>query len=140
MKNIEKRQDDIVRSFEGLGDWMDKYEYLIGIGKRLPEMDAALKNDANALSGCQSSVWMSAEVRHGRIYYFADSDTLITKGLIALLLQVLNRQSPQAITDADLYFIERIGLHTHLSPARANGLGAIVQQMKRLAQEHVDPV
>lgn len=136
MNSIEKRQNDIIWSFERLGDWMDKYEYLIGLGKQLPEMDAALKNDVNALSGCQSSVWMSAEVKNGRVDYFADSDTLITKGLIALLIQVLNRQPPQVITDADLFFIERLGLHAHLSPARANGLSAIVAQMKRLARDH----
>jgi cysteine desulfuration protein SufE len=94
MASIEKRQEDIVRSFENLGDWMDKYEYLIGLGKRLPPMDAAFKNDANAIGGCRSKVWMTAEVRDGKVHFLIDSDTLITKGLIGLLLQVLDRQSP----------------------------------------------
>ena len=131
---IEKRQEDIVQSFRKLGDWIDKYEYLIGLGKRLPPMDAALKNDANAINGCQSKVWMTAVIRDDKVYYLIDSDTLITKGLIGLLLQVLDRESPRAIADADLFFIERIGLHTHLSPARANGLGAIVKHMKHIAR------
>lgn len=131
---IDKRQEDIVQSFRKLGDWMDKYDYLIGLGKRLPPMDAALKNDANAISDCQSKVWMTAEIRDDKVHYRIDCDTLITKGLIGLLLQVLDMESPRAIADADLFFIERIGLHTHLSPARANGLGAIVKHMKHIAR------
>jgi cysteine desulfuration protein SufE len=134
MTSIEKRQEDIVRSFENLGDWMDKYEYLIDLGKRRPPMDAALKKDANAISGCQSKVWMTADIRDGKVHFLIDSDTLITKGLIGLLLRVLDRESPGAIDAADLFFIERIGLHSHLSPARANGLGSIVKHMKRIAR------
>lgn len=133
MTRIVKRQEDIVQLFRQLDDWMDKYDYLIGLGKRLPPMDAALKNDANAISGCQSKVWMTADIRDDKVYYLIDSDALITKGLIGLLLQVLDRESPRAIADADLFFIERIGLHSHLSPARANGLGSIVKHMKHIA-------
>jgi cysteine desulfuration protein SufE len=134
MTRIVERQEDIVHLFRQLGDWMDKYEYLIGLGKRLPPMDVSLKNDANAISGCQSKVWMTADIQDDKVFYLIDSDALITKGLIGLLLQVLDQESPRAIADADLFFIERIGLHSHLSPARANGLGSIVKHMKYIAR------
>ncbi|UCE41802.1 MAG: SufE family protein [Candidatus Aminicenantes bacterium] len=131
MKNtINDIQDKIIEEFSGLDDWIDKYEYLIDLGKRLNPLALTLKTEKNSMKGCQSKVWINAELKDGRLCFFADSDALITKGLIALLLQVLNNQTPKDIVNSDLYFIEKMGLNVHLSPSRANGLMSIVKQIK----------
>jgi cysteine desulfuration protein SufE len=141
MKSIPKKtindiQDKIIEEFSELDDWLDKYEYLIDLGKELNPLAADLKTEDNAIKGCQAKVWISAEMKDGKLCFFADSDALITKGLIALLLQVLNDQTPADIVNADLYFIEKVGLNSHLSPSRANGLASIVKQIKWYGMEY----
>ena len=133
-KKINKIQDKIIEEFSKLNDWFDKYEYLIDLGKSLEPLDEKLKSEENSISGCQSKVWLKAEIRNERIHYLADSDSLITKGMISLLLRVLNNQFPEDIVNADLYFIDKIGLNSNLSPARANGLISIVKQIKSSAK------
>jgi cysteine desulfuration protein SufE len=141
MKSIPKKtindiQDKIIEEFSELDDWLDKYEYLIDLGKELNPLAADLKTEDNAIKGCQAKVWISAEMKDGKLCFFADSDALITKGLIALLLRVLNDQTPADIVNADLYFIEKVGLNSHLSPSRANGLASIVKQIKWYGMEY----
>lgn len=133
-KKINKIQDEIIDEFSTLNDWFDKYEYLINRGKSLEPLDEKLKSEENSISGCQSQVWIKAEMRDERIHYLADSDSLITKGMISLLLRVLNNQFPEDIVNSDLYFIDKIGLNSNLSPARANGLMSIVKQIKSSAK------
>lgn len=116
---------------------MDKYEYLIQRGKSLKPMDSALKTQENAISGCQSRVWIASELNGDFISFYADSDTLITRGLIALLLDVLDRQPPDSIVNSPIYFIDRVGLRSHLSPSRANGLLSIIKHMKWLAEQRL---
>ena len=133
-KKINKIQDEIIEEFSTLNDWFDKYEYLINRGKSLEPADEKLKSEENSISGCQSQVWIKAEMRDERIHYLADSDSLITKGMISLLLRVLNNQFPEDIVNSDLYFIDKIGLNSNLSPARVNGLMSIVKQIKSSAK------
>ena len=133
-KKINKSQDEIIEEFSKLNDWFDKYEYLIGLGKSLEPLDEKLKSEENSISGCQSQVWIKAEMRDERIHYLADSDSLITKGMISLLLRVLNNQYPENIINSDLYFIDKIGLNSNLSPARVNGLMSIVKQIRSSAE------
>ena len=133
-KKINKIQDKIIEEFSKLNDWFDKYEYLIDLGKSLEPLDEKLKSEENSISGCQSKVWFKAEIRDERIHYLADSDSLITKGMISLLLRVLNNQYPEDIINSDLYFIDKIGLNSNLSPSRANGLMSIVKQIKSSAK------
>ena len=133
-KKINKSQDEIIEEFSKLNDWFDKYEYLINLGKSLEPLDEKLKSEENSISGCQSQVWIKAEMRDERIHYLADSDSLITKGMISLLLRVLNNQYPENIINSDLYFIDKIGLNSNLSPARVNGLMSIVKQIKSSAE------
>lgn len=135
--NIDDTQNRIIHDMTASEDWMDKYDYLIRQAQNLGALEDRFKVDANAISGCQSSVWLHSEFSDGRIHFKADSDTLITKGMIALLLQVLNHRQPRDIVDADLYFIEKTGLGSNLSPSRANGLAAIVSQMKRCAGQAI---
>ena len=132
---INNIQDDIIAEFSSITDWFDKYEYLISLGKSHKSMDTALQTEENSLTGCQSQVWLRAEIKNNRIYYFADSDSLITKGLISLLLRVVNNQCPKDIAKAELYFIDKIGLNSNLSPARVNGLMSIVKQIKSYARK-----
>jgi cysteine desulfuration protein SufE len=127
---INAIQDKIIEEFSALDDWIDKYEYLINLGKELNPLAADLKTEDNAIKGCQARVWISVELKNGKMIFSADSDALITKGLIALLLRVLNNQTPEDIVNSDLYFIEKIGLSSHLSPSRANGLASIVKHIK----------
>jgi cysteine desulfuration protein SufE len=134
---IDDKQERIIAELNGRQDWFDKYDYLIGLGKDLPASTAELKTDQYALKGCQSSVWLRAEVRQGRLHFTADSDSLITRGMIALLLAVLEDATPAEAAGADLYFIDRTGLDQNLSPARANGLKTIAVQMQGLAQEYL---
>ena len=133
-KKINKSQDEIIEEFSKLNDWFDKYEYLINLGKSLEPLDEKLKSEENSISGCQSQVWIKAEMRDERIHYLADSDSLITKGMISLLLRVLNNQYPENIINSDLYFIDKIGLNSNLSPARVNGLMSIVKQIRSSAE------
>ena len=132
---INKIQDEIIEEFSKLNDWFDKYEYLIKLGKSLESLDENLKSDENSIIGCQSQVWLIAEMSDEKIHYLADSDSLITKGIISLLFRVLNDQYPEDIVNADLYFIDKIGLNSNLSPSRVNGLMSILKQIKSSAKE-----
>ncbi|MGD8534972.1 MAG: SufE family protein [Candidatus Aminicenantes bacterium] len=127
---INDIQDKIIEEFSALDDWIDKYEYLINLGKKLNPLAADLKTEDNAIKGCQAQVWISAELKNGKMSFSADSEALITKGLIALLLRVVNHQTPEDIVNSDLYFIEETGLSSHLSPSRADGLASIVKHIK----------
>jgi cysteine desulfuration protein SufE len=126
-------QDKIIEEFALFDEWLDKYEYLIELGGELPPIDPAHKSDKYVINGCQSRVWVDARMEDGRIYYSADSDAIITKGIISLLIRVLNGRTPQQVLDTDLYFIDRIGLRENLSPTRANGLLAMTKQMRLYA-------
>lgn len=130
---INDIQDEIIGEFEMLGEWMDKYEYIIQLGKELPPMQESLKTDDRLIKGCQSRVWLHADFSEGILKFTADSDALITKGLVALMIRVLSGHTPKSIAEADIYFIERIGLQNHLSPTRANGLLSMLKQMKLYA-------
>jgi cysteine desulfuration protein SufE len=127
------QEKEIISEFEIFDNWMEKYEYLIDLGKDLPIIESSYKQDENLIKGCQSRVWLSAEYDQGKVSFFADSEAIITKGIIALLIRVLNHQPPRHIIDAELNFINKIGLTNHLSPTRANGLLEMVKQMKAYA-------
>lgn len=127
---MDTRQEEIIEEFSLFDDWLDKYDYLISLADQLPVMDPTLRNDQHLINGCQSRVWVDARLEAGKVIYTADTDALITKGIIALLIRVLNGRTPQEILDTELYFIKRIGLEANLSPTRANGLLAMVRQMK----------
>ena len=133
MANIKELQDEIIEEFGFFDRWTDRYEYLIDLGKKLPLIKQAHKTDDRLIRGCQSQVWLDAEKKGDRIQFTADSDALITSGIISLLIRVLSDQPADEIIKADLYFIDRIGLDKHLSPTRANGLLSMVQQMKQYA-------
>lgn len=134
MSSIAEIQEEIVQEFEMFDNWEQKYEYIIELGKELPLIDPQYKVDENLIKGCQSRVWLHAYLDDsGRIRYTADSDAIITKGIIALLIRVFDNQLPQDIVNADIHFIEKIGLKQHLSPTRANGLLAMIKQMKYYA-------
>ena len=130
MKSIDELQEEVIEEFSDFTDWMDKYQLLIDLGNDMDPLDACYKTDDNLIEGCQSRVWIHADYNDGLIHFSAESDALIVKGLIALLLRVLSGHTPQEILDADLYFIESIGLKDHLSPTRSNGLLAMVKQMR----------
>ena len=130
---INEAQDEVIEEFSDLTDWMDKYQMLIDLGNDLDELDAKYKNDSNFIDGCHSRVWLQCDYVDGKLIFTADSDALITKGIIALLIQVLSGHTPQEILDADLYFIDKIGLRQHLSPTRSNGLLSMVKQIKDYA-------
>lgn len=127
---INQLQDEIVKEFELFDQWMDKYEYIIDLGKKLQLIDSNFKDEQHLIPGCQSQVWLHAEMEDGRVNFTADSDAVITKGIIALLLRVLSGQKPEEIATSELYFIDRIGLKEHLSPTRSNGLVSMVGQLK----------
>ena len=130
---INERQDEIIDEFTGLDDWMDRYQLLIDIGNDQDPLPEQYKTDQNLIDGCQSRVWLQADYRDGHIYFAAESDALIVKGIVSLLIRVLSNATPQEIIDADLYFIDQIGLKDHLSPTRSNGLVAMVKQMRLYA-------
>ena len=130
---INEIQDEIIEEFSGLDDWMDKYQLLIDLGNELTPLDERYKTEQNLIDGCQSRVWLQADYENGKIQFTAESDALIVKGIVALLIRVLSDSTPQEILDADLYFIEAIGLKEHLSPTRSNGLLAMVKQMRMYA-------
>lgn len=132
---VEETQKEITEEFEGLTDWMDRYAYIIDLGNTLPEFPETEKTPANLIEGCQSRVWISAKKEDdGKIHFDADSDALIVKGIVALLMRVLNDRTPYEILDSDLWFIEKIGLKEHLSPTRSNGLVAMVKQINNYAR------
>lgn len=131
MKTINEIQDEIIDEFVDIEDWMDRYAYIIDLGNALPAIDEKFKTPQYIIEGCQSRVWLNAELDNdGKITYTADSDAIIVKGIISLLINVLSGHTPQEILDSDLYFIDKIGLSEHLSPTRSNGLVAMVKQMK----------
>lgn len=130
---INELQDEVIEDFSELSDWMDKYQMLIDLGNELEPLDEQYKTQSNLIDGCQSRVWLQCDEQEGKLYFTADSDALIVKGIIALLIRVVSGHTPREIMDAELYFIDRIGLHEHLSPTRANGLLAMVKQMKMYA-------
>ena len=127
---INEIQDEIIEEFSGFDDWMDKYQLLIDLGNEQEPLADKYKTEQNLIDGCQSRVWLQADLVDGAIHFSAESDALIVKGIVALLIRVLSDHTPQEILDADLYFIEQIGLKEHLSPTRSNGLLAMVKQMK----------
>ena len=130
---INERQDEIIDEFSGLDDWMDRYQLLIDLGSELQPLPEEQKTEQNLIDGCQSRVWLQADHRDGRLFFTAESDALIVKGIVALLIRVLSDATPKQIIDADLYFIDAIGLREHLSPTRSNGLVAMVKQMRMYA-------
>ena len=127
---IDELQDEVIEEFSDFTDWMDKYQLLIDLGNDMEPLEEKYKTESNLINGCQSRVWIHADYNDGKLFFKAESDALIVKGLIALLLRVLGGHTPQEILDADLYFIDRIGLHEHLSPTRSNGLLAMVKQIR----------
>jgi cysteine desulfuration protein SufE len=131
---INELQDEVIEEFSDFTDWMDKYQLLIDLGNELEPLDAKYKTEDNLIDGCQSRVWLQADMKDGLLYFTAESDALIVKGIIALLIRVLSGHTPQEIAAADLYFIDRIGLRDHLSPTRSNGLLAMLKQMKLYAE------
>ncbi|NCA21310.1 MAG: SufE family protein [Crocinitomicaceae bacterium] len=128
--NIEEKQQEILEEFNIFEDWMEKYEYIIDLGKDLPLIQTEYKTEDRLIEGCQSRVWLHSEFKDGKMNYSADSDAIITKGIIGLLIRVLNNESPETILKTDLHFINDIGLQEHLSPTRANGLVGMVKRMK----------
>lgn len=130
---IKEIQEEIVEEFAMFDDWMQRYEYIIELGKSLPLIDEQYKTDENSIKGCQSKVWVHAEEHDGKVLFTADSDAILTKGIIAILIRAFSNQSPQAILDADTQFIDEIGLKEHLSPTRANGLVSMIKQIKMYA-------
>ena len=127
---IDELQDEVIEEFSDFTDWMDKYQLLIDLGNDMEPLEEKYKTESNLINGCQSRVWIHADYNDGKLFFKAESDALIVKGLIALLLRVLSGHTPQEILDADLYFIDRIGLREHLSPTRSNGLLAMVKQIR----------
>jgi len=131
--NINDIQDEIIAEFSDFDDWMDRYQMLIDMGSEQEPLEEKYKTEQNLIDGCQSRVWLQADMVDGKLQFRAESDALIVKGIVALLVRVLSDHTPQEILDADLYFIDRIGLREHLSPTRSNGLGAMLKQMKMYA-------
>ncbi|WP_411972183.1 SufE family protein [Sphingobacterium sp. Lzh-3] len=130
---INEIQDELIEDFAFFTDWMEKYEYIIQLGKEVPLIDEQYKTDEYIIKGCQSKVWLFPEIKNGKVYFTADSDAIITKGLVSLMVKVLSGHSAKEIVDADLYFVDKIGLKEHLSPTRANGLLSMIKQMKLYA-------
>lgn len=130
---INEIQDEIIEEFSGLDDWMDKYQLLIDLGNEQAPLDEQYKTESNLIDGCQSRVWLQADYENGVIHFSAESDALIVKGIVSLLIRVLSDHTPQEILDADLYFIDEIGLKEHLSPTRSNGLLAMIKQIRSYA-------
>lgn len=130
---INEIQDEIIEEFSGFDDWMDKYQLLIDLGNEQAPLDEKYKTESNLIDGCQSRVWLQCDYEDGKLVFTAESDALIVKGIVALLIRVLSGHTPKEIVDADLYFIDKIGLKDHLSPTRSNGLLAMTKQMKMYA-------
>ena len=136
VRNIKDVEEEIIEEFSLFDDWMSKYEYIIELGKKLPLIDGKYKNEMYEVKGCQSKVWLNAEMNEGKLFYKADSDAVITKGIISLLIRVLSGHKPEDIVNADMDFINKIGLKEHLSPNRANGLNAMINYMKKFASTY----
>ena len=130
---VDKIQEEIIEEFSMFDDWLDKYDYLISLSESLPVIAAEHKTDEYIIEGCQSRVWVDARLEDGKIYYSADSDAIIIKGLLALLIRAMGGRTPQEVVDLDLYFIDAIGLKENLSPTRGNGLLATIKQMRLYA-------
>ena len=130
---INELQDNVIEEFSDFDDWMDKYALLIDLGNSLPPLEEKYKTESNLIEGCQSRVWLQADYVDGKILFKGESDAVIVKGIVSLLISILSGHTPQEILDADLYFIEKIGLKEHLSPTRSNGLVAMVKQMRMYA-------
>ncbi|MDD4645605.1 MAG: SufE family protein [Bacteroidales bacterium] len=133
---ISEIQQEVIEEFAGLGEWMERYNYLIDLGKNLPMIDQAYRNDEYLIRGCQSRVWLNAELREGLVHYTADSDAIITKGIAALMVRVFTDHSPDEILNADMSFIDEIGLKEHLSPTRSNGMVSMINQMRYYAMAY----
>ena len=137
IQTIQEKQDEIVSEFEVFDDWMEKYEYLIDLGKDLPLIQEELKTDERLIEGCQSRVWLNATFTNGKMQFSADSEAIITKWIIGLLIRVLNDEKPETVIKTDLKFISDIGLQEHLSPTRANGLNGMIKKMKMEALKYI---
>ncbi len=133
MNTINDIQDEIIEEFDGFTDWLDRYALIIDMGNAVPPLDEQYKTPDNLIDGCQSRVWLQADYTDGKVHFQADSDAIIVKGIISMLVRVLSDRTPQEILDADLYFIDAIGLHDHLSPTRSNGLLAMLKQIRAYA-------
>ena len=140
MDKKDQIQEEIIEEFSVFDDWLDKYDYLIGLSDSLPAIAPEHRTGQYLIEGCQSRVWIDARTDGGRIFFTADSDAIITKGIIALLIRVLNGRTPQEVLDTDLYFIDAIGLTANLSPTRANGLAAMVRQMRLYALAYASKI
>ncbi|WP_291906568.1 SufE family protein [Chitinophaga sp. CB10] len=127
---IKEKQDEVIDDFSFMENWEDKYEYIIQLGKELPLIEEKYKTEDNLIKGCQSRVWLHTELKDGKLYFTADSDAVITKGLVSLMISVLSGHTPKEIAEAEIYFIDAIGLSSHLSPTRSNGLLSMLKQMK----------
>ncbi|XOV66933.1 MAG: SufE family protein [Fluviicola sp.] len=134
---LQEKEQEIIDEFAIYDDWMDKYEYIIELGKELPLIDEGLKTDNRLIEGCQSRVWLHTDFDGNNMQFSADSDAIITKGIIALLIRVFNNESPKSIASSSLRFIDEIGLHEHLSPTRSNGLASMIRTMKMEALKKV---
>lgn len=130
---IDEKQEEIIDEFSGIDDWMDRYGYIIDLGNSLPAIDEKYKTPDHLIEGCQSRVWLNADYKDGKVHYTADSDAIIVKGIISLLISVLSDHTPDEILSSDLHFIDAIGLSEHLSPTRSNGLLSMVKQMRMYA-------
>lgn len=130
---INELQDNVIEEFSAFDDWMDKYALLIDLGNSLPPLEEKYKTESNLIEGCQSRVWLQADYKDGKIIFKGESDAVIVKGIVSLLINIMSNHTPQEILDTDLYFIEKIGLKEHLSPTRSNGLVAMVKQMRMYA-------
>ena len=135
---IQETEDGIVEEFSVFTDWMDKYEYIIELGKNVPPIAESAKNENNLIKGCQSRVWLDCSYSDGKLYFSADSDAIITKGIISLLIRVYNGQTPKDIMEPDLSFIQKIGLQDNLSPTRANGLVSMIKQIRAYALAYMN--
>lgn len=133
MATIDELQEEVITEFSDFDDWMDKYQLLIDLGNEQKPLDEAYKTDSNLIEGCQSRVWLQADLIDGKVHFQAESDALIVKGIIALLIKVVSDHTPDEILNSELYFIDKIGLKEHLSPTRSNGLLAMVKQMRMYA-------
>ena len=133
MNTMKETEEQLIQEFEMFDDWMDKYNYIIELGKDLPMIDPQFKTEEFLISGCQSQVWLHPEYKDGKLYFSADSDAIITKGIVNLLIRVLSGHTPQEILDNDLSYLDAIGLKNHLSPTRSNGLASMIKQIKLYA-------
>ena len=133
MSTLREIQEEIIEEFSVFDDWMDKYNYLIDLGKSLPQIEEKFKTNEYLISGCQSRVWLHADFKNGKVFFTADSDAIITKGIIGLLVRVLSERKPEEIMETDLFFIDKIGLKENLTPTRSNGLVSMIKQMKMYA-------